>query len=95
MRRSPLAASRPTSAPVYEKNTVTKKTTISDQMDDDFRRFVRENGYASDADCLREVLRVLLYGKEHVVNLHRQRIESLAQNVAQNMAQNDHAGEPQ
>lgn len=91
----PLLLARPTSSPVYEKNTVTKKTTISDQMDDDFRRFVRENGYASDADCLREVLRVLLYGKDHVVNLHRQRIESLAQNVVQNMVQNCPAGEPQ
>jgi Arc/MetJ-type ribon-helix-helix transcriptional regulator len=69
---------------VHEKNSVTKKTTISDQMDDDLRRFVREHGFASDSDCIRELLRLALYGSEHVMNLHRQRLDALAQNLAAN-----------
>jgi hypothetical protein len=68
--------------PTAEKNTVTLKTCVTDTMDDDLRRFAREHGFSSTSDCLRELLRVALYGEDHVVNLHRERIRALARNLA-------------
>lgn len=82
-----LLLSRPTSSPSAEKNTVTVKACISDSMDDDLRRFTREHGYVSTSDCIRELLRLALYGPDHVLDLHRARIESLARNLVNRPAE--------
>lgn len=76
-----VLASRPTGMPSTEKNSVTVKACITDTMDDDLRKFARENGFGSTSDCIREVLRLALYGPDHVLDLHRARIEALARNL--------------
>ena len=63
------------------------KACISDSMDDDLRRFTREHGYVSTSDCIRELLRLALYGPDHVLDLHRARIESLARNLVNRPAE--------
>jgi hypothetical protein len=75
--------SRPTSMPTVEKNSVTVKTLITDSMDDDLRKFAREHGFSATSDCLRELIRVALYGRAHVLSLHEQRINALARNLAE------------
>ena len=59
------------------KQTAVLKTMVTDEVAEDFARFARVRGYGSQADCLRELLLTALYGPDHVVDLHRQRIASL------------------
>jgi hypothetical protein len=68
---------RPTSSAMVGKQTVTIKTMVSDEVSEDFARFMKERGYASQSDCLRELLLTAIYGPEHIADLHRQRIASL------------------
>lgn len=75
-------ASRPTSMPTHEKNDMTVKAMVSERVNDDLRRFARENGYQSVSDCVRELLMVALYGQDHLLTLHQRRIRALAQNLA-------------
>jgi hypothetical protein len=79
-----VLASRPTGRFTVEKNDVTKKTCISDSMAEELARYTRENGYSSESDCIREILKVAIYGPDHVLDLHRARIEALAKNLAGN-----------
>jgi hypothetical protein len=73
--------SRPTSMPTAEKNDIAIKTMVSDRVNDDLRRFAREQGYGSVSDCVRELLMVALYGRDHLLSLHQQRISALAKNL--------------
>jgi len=59
--------------------TAPLKTTVADEVADDFRRFCRERGYGSTSDCLRELVLVAVYGVETLADLHRERIASLHQ----------------
>jgi Arc/MetJ-type ribon-helix-helix transcriptional regulator len=65
-----------------EKNDVTIKSCITDSMDQDLRLYARQHGYASTSDLIREALKLVLYGEQHVLNMHRARIESLARNLS-------------
>jgi Arc/MetJ-type ribon-helix-helix transcriptional regulator len=77
------AASRPAgSSYTAEKNDVTIKSCITDSMDQDLRLYARQHGYASTSDLIREALKLVLYGEQHVLNMHRARIESLAKNLS-------------
>jgi len=68
---------RPTSSAMVGKQTLTIKTMVSDEVSEDVARFIKEPGYASQSDCLRELLLTAIYGPEHIADLHRQRIASL------------------
>ena len=72
---------RPTSSALLGKQTATVKTSVYDEVAEDFSRFARERGYGSGSDCLREIVMRALYGEDWLVNLHRQRIASLSQNL--------------
>lgn len=76
---SPPTFSRPTSSAFAGKQTCPLKTMVADTASDDFKKFARDRGYASDSDCLREIVLVAIYGFEHVADLHRARIASLVQ----------------
>ena len=79
MSLDPLMA-RPTSCAIGGKQTAVIKTSVTDQVSDDFATFARIRGYASASDCLREILLVTMYGPDYMADLHRQRIASLVQN---------------
>ena len=68
---------RPTTAAMTGKQTATIKTMVSDEVAEDFARFARLRGYPSVSDCLREVVLTVVYGPDHVADLHAQRIRSL------------------
>lgn len=74
--------SRPTSAAMHGKQAATLKTSVTDEAKEAFARWWRERGYASESDCLRELVLVAVYGPEHLTDLHRQRIQSLVQRQA-------------
>ena len=76
-----ISFSRPASSLLGKQNSVLK-TMVSDEVADDFVRFARERGYAATSEALRDVVLVALYGQEHLVDLHRQRITSLGQKRA-------------
>lgn len=69
--------SRPTSAAMAGKQTSVVKTMVTDEVAEDLNRFARLRGYASQSDCVREILLTALYGADHVADLHRRRIVSL------------------
>ena len=74
--------SRPTSTVLGGKQSATLKTSVSDEVHERFQAYARERGYQSDSDCLRELVLVALFGVEALADLHRRRIESLAQHKA-------------
>ena len=59
------------------KQTVSLKTTVTDEVSEEFVRFCRERGYSSSSDCLRELVLVAIFGADALANLHRERIDSL------------------
>lgn len=73
-------ASRPTSS-ALGKNTADLKTSVPDSVDDDIDALVRERGYPSKSDFLRELIFIGLYGSDFVLNLHAERIQALARNL--------------
>lgn len=77
MAENSVVFARPTSSAMTGKQTATIKTMVTDEVAEDFARFTRERGYASQSDCLRELLLTAMYGPEHIADLHRQRIASL------------------
>ena len=74
--------SRPTSAALSGKQTATLKTMVTDEVADEFKKFARERGYASDSDCMRELILVAVFGPEYLTDIHRARIQSLVQHRA-------------
>lgn len=77
-----VMASRPVGNFTAEKNDITVKSCITESMDHDLRQYARAHGYSSTSDLIREVLKIALYGPDHVLDLHRARIEALAKNLA-------------
>jgi hypothetical protein len=75
-------SARPTSSALAGKCTVPVKTLVTDEVDDDLRRFAARHGYPSVSDCLRELIVVALYGSDYIASLHKNRIKALAQNMA-------------
>jgi Arc/MetJ-type ribon-helix-helix transcriptional regulator len=73
-------ASRPTTS-ALGKNTADLKTSVPDSVDDDIDALVRERGYPSKSDFLRELILIGLYGSDFVLNLHAERIHALARNL--------------
>ncbi len=69
--------SRPTTGG-WGKCTSTMKTLVPDEIKDEFIRKSRSLGYASESDCLRELVMVFLRGHEEVARLHADRIRMLA-----------------
>ena len=72
------AFSRRSGSPMQGKRTRCLKTMAQDEVAEDLTRFARENGFSSDGDCLFELVLVAMYGPEYMLNLHRQRLASLA-----------------
>lgn len=75
-------SARPTSSAAMGKQTVVLKTLVSDEFDEQFRRFARERGYGSTSDCLREIAICAVLGSDYLADLHRSRIESLGRNLS-------------
>lgn len=75
--------SRPTSSALMGKQTAVLKTSVTDEVRDEFERFARTRGYASSSDCLRELVLVGVYGPQYLADLHRKRIESLVPSAAE------------
>lgn len=75
-----LLLSRPTSSAVSGKQTAILKTAVTDEVSDAFSKFARDRGYPSVSDCLRELVISAVWGPDYLVDLHRQRIASLALN---------------
>lgn len=73
---------RPTSSALLGKQTATLKTSVTDEFSEVFARWARDRGYGSGSDCMREVLYAAVYGPDWLIDVHRQRIASLAQNLA-------------
>ena len=76
-----VAFSRPVSCPLSGKQSCVLKTSVTDEIADDFVRLARDKGYASTSDALRDRVIVALRGPDYLADLHRQRIHSLAQNL--------------
>lgn len=72
--------SRPTLSAIAGKQTATLKTSVTDEVKEQFTRWSREHGYATESDCLRELVLVTVYGPAYLTDLHRQRIASLVAN---------------
>lgn len=72
--------SRPTSS-ALGKNTADLKTSVPDAVDDDIDALVRERGYPSKSDFLRELILIGLYGSEFVLDIHARRISALSRNL--------------
>jgi hypothetical protein len=77
---NPPVFSRRVSSPLAGKCDVPAKTMLTEETAYQLSVYARLHGYKSTADCLREMVEVMLYGPEHVVSLHRERIDALAQN---------------
>ncbi len=77
-----LSLARPTSCAIGGKQTAVLKTSVTDEVKDEFARWWRARGYQSESDCLREMVLVSIFGPSYLTDLHRQRIESLVQNPA-------------
>ena len=75
--------SRPTSTALMGKQTSVLKTSVTDEVRDDFERFARARGYASSSDCLRELVLVAVHGPHFLADLHRRRIESLVPSTSE------------
>lgn len=75
-----LMPSRPTTS-ALGKNTADLKTSVPDSVDDDIDAVVRERGYPSKSDFLRELILIGLYGSQYVIDLHAKRIEALSRNL--------------
>lgn len=78
----PLMYSRPTSCAIAGKQTAVLKTSVTDEVKDEFARWSKARGYQSESDCLREIVLVSMYGPSFLADLHAQRINSLVQNSA-------------
>jgi Arc/MetJ-type ribon-helix-helix transcriptional regulator len=85
---APLS-SRPTTSPFHEKNDIAVKAMVSERVNDDLRKFARDNGFTSQSDLIREALKLVLYGEQHVLNMHRARIEALAKNLTYSCEKGD------
>ena len=89
---------RPTSSALLGKQTATLKTSTTDEFADLFSRWARERGFGSSSDCMREVLYIAVLGPDWLIDLHRQRIASLSQNLsgigAQPMSETTPSGTP-
>ncbi len=72
--------SRPTSS-VFGKNSVNLKTSVPDEVDDAIEALMRDGGYPSKSDFLRELILVALYGSKYVQSIHEERLASLGQNL--------------
>lgn len=75
--------SRPTSSPFAGKCSFPVKTMLTDEMEEDLKRFAQLHGYPSVSDCLRELIAVALYGRDTLSNVHRDRINALSKNMAE------------
>jgi hypothetical protein len=73
---------RPTSCAIAGKQTAVLKTSVTDEVKDEFARWWRSKGYQSESDCLRELVLVSIYGPSFLTDLHAARINSLVQNPA-------------
>lgn len=82
-----VIASRPTSSPLTGKFDVCVKVMLNDEMSDALRLRARELGFGSVSDCLRETIAVFLFGEERLIDLHADRIRTLAKNMARKAAQ--------
>ncbi len=71
--------SRPTSTVLGGgKCTAVAKTLIPEQLKEDFGRKARELGYPGESECLRDLIALWTYGREHVERMQRSRLAALA-----------------
>lgn len=75
-------ASRPTTSG-FGKCTAPLKALVTDECKEDFARRARLLGYPSDSDCLRELIVIFTYGRDHLAKVHTDRIDAVARNMAE------------
>jgi hypothetical protein len=74
------AFSRGVSSPLVGKRTEPAKTSLTVTEKADFNRAWLEAGYMSEADCLRDLVDLFVYGREHLVSLRERQLAALVVN---------------
>jgi hypothetical protein len=65
----------------HGKCTETLKAMVPYDLKSDFIAKARSLGYASESDCLREMVQVFVHGHEAVAKVHAERLKRLAGTV--------------
>jgi hypothetical protein len=58
------------------------KTNVTEEVAALLTVYMHERGYQTTADCLREMVEVMLLGRDHVLSVHQHRIGALDRNWA-------------
>lgn len=75
-----VAFSRGVTSPLAGKRTQPVKTSLTEVEFADFQRARLAAGYLTDADCVRDLIDVFTYGREHLLSLREKQLDLLAGN---------------
>lgn len=75
-----LEFSRGVSSPLAGKRTEPAKTSLTLAEKADFGRAWLNAGYMTEADCLRDLVDLFTYGREHLVSLRDRQLQALVVN---------------